>query len=580
MNIQNKAELKTLFHQDGKKVLEGIARLFAFMDQKKWNPGLVNEVFQSIHSLKSEASFFGYTKVATDAERMEEQLTKFRKALPTEKEWKEFRQQYLALEADLGTILRGVELELSPSFVTQVKNLSDFEKVLLKEAIVRGETLYRIDAEVEDGEAMPYPRLYLLINTLELRTNVLRITPPLETLQKDKLKSCSLLITSSLPRDQLQSWTKINGLKKVIIQSLDIEDFLGDEELSSERKSPIFHYRKVPGRIISLASIFFQKQELIISCMGDANSPLVQALMEGIMEQTGTPLELLVRKASQLVSDLAPQLGKDVTFHGEDQDTIDTRKIKIPSRAIEGLNVAMNHLIRNAVDHGIEPPEERRKMGKPSFGTIRLSFSQKGSRFTVRVQDDGRGIDREVILSKAHDAGMKEGETSKDKDLLSLLVQGGVSTKVSSVSGRGIGLQTVRSIVENLGGTLTLQTTPGKGTLFEMSFDLLSLKHPVFPCKGGERLFYVPKILVEDFFPLSAKSISVEGEKKVYPMRGKELPLQTLSTSMEEEGGVGILLSLWERQGVLWAEAVGEEQWISPQSLKKDLEEIIRFLLS
>ncbi len=128
MKIRNKAELKTLFHQDGKRALEGIARLFALMDQKKWNPGLANEVFQSIHSLKSEASFLGYTKVVSDAERMEEQLVQFRRALPTEKEWKDFRNLYLTLEADLGTILRGVEMELSSSYDSQMSHLKDSKR--------------------------------------------------------------------------------------------------------------------------------------------------------------------------------------------------------------------------------------------------------------------------------------------------------------------------------------------------------------------------------------------------------------------------------------------------------------------
>ncbi len=579
MKIQNKAELKTLFHQDGKKALEGIARLFAYMDQKKWNPSLANEVFQSIHSLKSEASFLGYAKVVADAERMEEQLSQFRKALPTEKEWKYFQQLYLTLEADLGTILRGVELELSPAYEPQLGNLRDFEKVLLKEAKVRGEALYRIDAEVEDGEAMPYPRLYLLINTLELQTHVLRITPSLETLQKEKSKSCSLMITSAAPLDQIKAWVQINGLKKVTIQPLRIEDFIGGLESSSEGRasSPLFRYRRVPERMHTLSSYFFQIQELIASCMGDRDDPLKQTLLEGIVQQSGVSVDLLLKKASQIVTDLAPQLGKEVVFQGVDQGNADSDQMKIPYRAFEGLNMILNHLLRNAVDHGIESSEERKKAGKPSYGTISLTFERRGSLYSIRVRDDGKGIDQEEILSKSRDNKTKREEL-KEKDLLSLLVQGGVSTKVSEVSGRGIGLQAVHTIVENLGASLSMDTASGKGTLFEVKFDLLSLKHPVFPCKQGNRMFYVPKVLVEELFPLSTQSIRLEGDRKVYPMRGRELPVKVLSSNAETKGGIGILLNLWEQQGVLWTETVGEETWVPPQTLKKDVSEIISFL--
>ncbi|MCX7786226.1 MAG: ATP-binding protein [Spirochaetes bacterium] len=576
MKIQNKGELKTLFLQDGKKTLEGIARLFAYMDQKKWNPSLANEVFQSIHSLKSEASFLGYTKVVTDAERMEERLSQFRKSLPTETEWKDFQQLYLTLEADLSTILRGVELELSPAYAPQIDKLRDFEKVLLKEAKVRGEALYRVDAEVEDGESMPYPRLYLLINTLELRANVLRITPSLETLQKEKSKSCSLMITSSAPLVQLQSWVQINGLKRVSIHPLRIEEFLGEAESFSEGQtlSPVFRYRKGAETMLTLSSSFFQRQELVVTCMEDMNDCLRQALLEGIIQQTGVSIDLLIKKAAQLVNDLAPQLSKEVVFHGVDNGNINGDPMKIPYRAFEGLNLILNHLLRNAVDHGIEHPEDRKKAGKSSYGTLRLTFNRKGSIYSIRIQDDGKGIDREEIESKIRDNGMK------GKDLLSLLVQGEVSTKSSEVSGRGIGLQTVHSIVENLGASLTMDTTPGKGTLFEVSFDLLSLKHPVFPCSQGTRMFYVPKVLVEDMFPLAIKSIRVVGDRKVYPMRGREFPVKVLNSNLDGTGGIGILLSIWDHQGVLWTESVGEETWIPPITLKKDLLEIVTFLLA
>lgn len=576
MKIRNKAELKTLFHQDGKRALEGIARLFALMDQKKWNPGLANEVFQSIHSLKSEASFLGYTKVVSDAERMEEQLVQFRRALPTENEWKDFRNRYLTLEADLGTILRGVEMELSSSYDSQMSHLKDFEKVLLKEAKLRGEALFRIDAEVEDGEPMPYPRLYLLINTLELRTNVLGITPSLETLQKGKASSCSLLITSSSSFEQLQEWTQINGLKKVVIHPLQIEDFIGEEEFSSESRlrSPLFRYRKATLRNLTLSSHFFEVQELLISCMEDVKSFYKQVLLKGILQQAGVSVDLLMKKASQLVKDLAPQLGKEVTFHGVIHGEMGNGNIQIPYRVFEVLNTVMNHLIRNALDHGIEPPEEREKAGKSSYGNISLIMRQNGSIYSMQVQDDGKGIYRAAILSKSRDNGMNE------KDLLSLLVQGGVSTKVSAVSGRGVGLQAVHTLVENLGGTLTLRTTPEKGTLFEVRFDLLSLKHPVFPCKQENKTFYVPKVLVEDIFPLSRTSIHVKGEESVYSMKGKEIPVQVLSMEPGAANGVGVLLSLWEHQGVLWTESVGDEQWIPPISLQQDMEVILSFLLS
>ncbi|HOV37109.1 MAG TPA: ATP-binding protein [Spirochaetales bacterium] len=588
MEIQNKAELKTLFREDGARVLDGIGRLFAALDRGKWERAVGEQTFRSIHSLKSEAAFLGYARVVSIIENLEEILSHLKQTPPQEAELREFRSIYLALERDLGSILRGLELELSleksrerPQETQRIVELTDFEKVVLREARLRNEKLFQIDAEVEDTESMPYPRLYLLINSLELQVNVLRISPSLEILKRGKERGCSIFITTSSSLSHVRSLLDINGLKKVEIKPLNLEEVLGESDVIPRKSTLSFiypRYRKFPGKEITLPLDFLLVQELFLSCMGATGTAglFSRFLQEEMVEKTGVPVRSLTEKAAQLVQDLSLQVGKEITLFTEGDP-----EMRLPFRSYEGLNSILNHLIRNAVDHGIEFPEERKVKGKRGEGRIRISVTKQGSSFILEVSDDGRGVNEAVVRTLAEEKGIDTAFSSSEEELFALLATSGFSTKTipSSVSGRGVGLDAAQKVVKEwLGGTIGIHSAPGEGSTVSIRFSVSNLRYPVFPCTAGEKEFLLPKILVEEIFPLYQEAVLWEGEKGVYRVGGKRYPLYSFLPRSQRKDGIGVHLAVGEKQGILLVDSMGQEQWIDSERLRKDLEELIQLL--
>ena len=177
------------------------------------------------------------------------------------------------------------------------------------------------------------------------------------------------------------------------------------------------------------------------------------------------PVDELFSRFPRVVRDLADRSGKEIELRIVGQET------RLDRTIVERLADPMVHLIRNAVDHALEPPQERMDKGKPRVGRITLTAGHEGDRVAIRVDDDGRGLDRERIVRKGIAAGLIPSGTSPDDPrVVSLIFEPGFSTRenVSELSGRGVGLDVVRDSVRALRGSLTVESTPGKGTVVHL----------------------------------------------------------------------------------------------------------------
>jgi two-component system chemotaxis sensor kinase CheA len=299
-------------------------------------------------------------------------------------------------------------------------------------------------------------------------------------------------------------------------------------------------------------------------------------LQEEVVEKAGVPVRSLTEKAAQLVQDLSLQVGKEVTLFTDGDP-----EMRIPFRSYEGLNSILNHLIRNAVDHGIEFPEERKAKGKQGEGRIRISVKKEGDLFILEVSDDGRGINEADVKTLAEEKGIDTAFSSSEEELFALLATSGFSTKAipSSVSGRGVGLDAVQKVVKEwLGGTIGIHNDPGQGATVSIRFSVSNLRHPVFPCTAGEKEFLLPKVLVEEIFPLYQEAVLWEEGKSVYRVGGKRYPLHSFLPRSQWKDGIGIHLAVGEKQGILLVNSMGQEQWIDSERLQKDLADLIRLL--
>jgi two-component system chemotaxis sensor kinase CheA len=190
------------------------------------------------------------------------------------------------------------------------------------------------------------------------------------------------------------------------------------------------------------------------------STKIIRELQDMSMSMRMVPLKATFNKMARLVRDLSKKIGKKVTFHTEGEDT------EIDRNLVDVISDPLVHMVRNAVDHGIEPPDARTAAGKSENGTVQLLAYHSAGRVVVEIRDDGKGLDRDVILTKAKERGLvSEGTNLSDKDIYNLVFEPGFSTakEVTDVSGRGVGMDVVRRNIESLRGQVEINSEPGRG---------------------------------------------------------------------------------------------------------------------
>jgi two-component system, chemotaxis family, sensor kinase CheA len=248
-------------------------------------------------------------------------------------------------------------------------------------------------------------------------------------------------------------------------------------------------------------------------------------IRDSTLELRMVPVEELFSRFPRVVRDLADRSGKEIELRMDGQDT------RLDRTIVERLSEPMIHLIRNAVDHGLETPEERLAAGKPRAGQITLWAGHEGDRVALRVEEDGRGLDRDRIVRKGIAAGLVPVGTSTDDPRIDALIfEPGFSTRdeVSELSGRGVGLDVVRDAVRSLRGSLAVQSTPGKGTAFIFRLPLtLALIDGLLVDVAGLR-YVVPLAQVEECVALNGHSAALSKGRPCVSVRGELVPMVLL----------------------------------------------------
>lgn len=258
-------------------------------------------------------------------------------------------------------------------------------------------------------------------------------------------------------------------------------------------------------------------------------------LQEGVMKTRMQPIGNAWNKLPRIVRDLANELGKKINLvmHGEETE--------LDRQVLELIQDPLTHMVRNSADHGLERPEDRRKAGKDEVGTIRLSASHEGGHIIIEIVDDGRGINTEKIRAKIIERGLASAEAvaAMDDHTVNQYIMGaGFSTaeKVTKVSGRGVGMDVVRSNIEKIGGTLEFKSTFGQGSVFTIKIPLtLAIISSLIVVSGGER-FALPQIAVNEVVRVSDRSENkIEALKgaPILRLRDRLLPLVNLSELLQ-----------------------------------------------
>jgi two-component system, chemotaxis family, sensor kinase CheA len=292
----------------------------------------------------------------------------------------------------------------------------------------------------------------------------------------------------------------------------------------------------------------------------------IRELQEGVMRVRMLPVSFVFSRFPRLVRDLSQRLGKQIRL------TMTGDQTELDKTVLEKIGDPLVHLVRNSIDHGIEMPEERIAGGKTAEGTVHLHASHKGGAITLEVRDDGKGLDKERLLSKARSRGLVDAaEQLTDSQIYELIFLPGFSTadKTTDLSGRGVGMDVVRRNIKELGGTIELRSEPGKGTRFTITLPLtLAIVDGQSVAVGGE-VYIVPLVTIIESLQLKpGVSSSLVGHSDVFHFRGEYVPIIRLhevfgvrtNTTQLHEGLIMVVEGEGRRVGLFVDALLGQQQ--------------------
>ncbi|WP_309612049.1 chemotaxis protein CheW [Sphingomonas sp.] len=259
-------------------------------------------------------------------------------------------------------------------------------------------------------------------------------------------------------------------------------------------------------------------------------SGIIADMREAITRTRMQRVENLFVAVPRMVRDLSADLGKQVLVD------IDGSDVELDREMIEMIRDPLTHIIRNAVDHGIEPPADRLRAGKREIGLLTLSARQSGNQILIDVADDGRGIDGAVLVEKAIAAGYltrARADAMTAAERLALIFEAGLSTaqEVTAISGRGVGMDVVRSNIERIGGTVEIDSRPGEGTRMTLRVPLTLTIIPALTVSIGSQHFAIPRNAIDEIVRAGGASVTVETicGADIAVIRGRRMPQLTLS---------------------------------------------------
>lgn len=291
---------------------------------------------------------------------------------------------------------------------------------------------------------------------------------------------------------------------------------------------------------------------------------LVSDLQSAVMKARMQPVGRVFQKYSRLARDVSRQLGKDVELVIEGAET------EVDKSILEELNDPLIHLVRNAVDHGIETIPDRTACGKNPKGIVNLSARQTGDHIVIEIQDDGRGMRPEIIREKAVEKGLISAEEAGQlsvQESLQLIFLPGFSTKdqISDISGRGVGMDVVKTNIQRLNGRIEIQSEPGHGSTITILLPLTLAILPVLMLKLEEQIYSLPLSCVREIIPIEEDKVQYVGGKPTMVVRGEVIPLLDLATLIGRESAptpkVGVLTISGNKACILAVDSlVGQDE--------------------
>lgn len=301
-------------------------------------------------------------------------------------------------------------------------------------------------------------------------------------------------------------------------------------------------------------------------------------LQQAVMSIRMMPMEFVFSRFPRLVYDVSTRLGKKVHLRTQGHET------ELDKELIELLIDPLTHVVRNAIDHGIESPEDRRRSGKPEMGTVAMRATHRGGSVIIEVSDDGRGLDRERILAKARELGMAADESMNDQQVWGLIFEAGFSTakEVTNLSGRGVGMDVVRRNITSLGGGVNVASARGEGTTITIQLPLtLAVLDGMIVGVGDEQYIVPLEFVAEAFMPSAGDIRSIVNQPSLVAVRGEHLPIVKLEEVVQLPAQAGpraepvcLVVEVDNRRAALMVDRLIGQQQLVVKSLESNLHSV------
>lgn len=505
----------------------------------------INDLFRAVHSIKGGFGFFGITNIVDLTHSMENVMSKLRDKL---------------LEPDayiVSVLIKGVDkLRAMLENIDNVKDyniqseLGELKPILEGDYASKAADKAALDAAESDLVADDH-KVKMVKDVDEAKVSA-KVDAEQDTLRV-KIGLLNSLMGSGgelvLNRNQLlQSFLKSRG------EFIDQEKIKSVNRISRQRIQSFIHHSAVlqTKKFDDLKS--FVKEEmnwLKMEISKEIDKPLssdkslngiiqnldrnTAALQEHIMNTRMQPIQTLFNKFPRIVRDLSKSLKKEVDLVTKGQS------VELDKSILEKLADPMTHLLRNSMDHGVEKPEEREAKGKLRRGTVTMDAFHEGGKVVILIQDDGAGINEKRVLSGALEKGViseNEVKTLSQEEVFGLIFRPGFSTAavVSDVSGRGVGMDVVKTNIESIGGTIEVESAQDKGTKFIMRLPLTLAILPALVIRSHNMTFCIPQLALEELVNIKGDDITEKisriHEAEVLKLRDELLPLKRLSELM------------------------------------------------
>lgn len=501
---------------------------------------------------------------------------------------------------------------------------TEYEQLMISEAVHRGEPVYNVALRIDPNSLMRAAAFQLIRNVLHGSGTVIALRPE-DNVAAATVDIVEAALATSQPEEKLMQRCRIPSivsdvrLEKVAAGQMPEHELLGDllEEQAAKviagaaeqperaagskaaattsaaatvaestlrvEANRIDAVMNLVGELIIGKSMlnrtlseFDQKhaKDPVRAKLADAmafQARILDELHKCVLKIRMVPVEQLFRRFPRVVRDVAKQCGKDVALEVSGQNT------DLDKGILDALAEPLMHLVRNAVDHGIESADERLTVGKPARGTVYLNAYHQATQVVIEIRDDGRGIDPAFLRARAVEKGILKLEEAKrltDQEAFNLIFESGFSTaaEVTEVSGRGIGMDVVRTVVERLKGTVNVTSQKGRGTTFQLRAPLTLASIQTLLFRVGGRLFAVPLSSVVEITRVTDHEIHKVDQREVLRLREQILTLVRLnhlsrlhsvdSPAVKKKNFVIVIGASEKRFGLIVDSLVGEEELV------------------